>query len=620
MRPGAARRAALWLVLAAGLAACSGPHASGTHAPEIDGGARGGDGGGPAGGGGTSAGAAKDAGPAGAGRDAASAPGGGSDAGAAGGAVADGAVDGGARDGGAPAPRENPWCVAPSASSSRAIASWAPEIAAAGVGWVRAFDQSQSQMALTATADNGLELSGIFIFSDPGPNQTFPVNSLPAFADYVTQAISDTSGKVLSWEVWNEPPNFSENKSPDAYAQVVVAAHDAAKAEDARVQVGLAAQSNFVNFLAQAIGSGAADHFDYVTVHPYEILGLLDQGFEGEYMSIVPTLRKMLADKDPARGGAPVWFTELGEPVSGATSETHQADTLVKAYVMGIAQGATRVCWFEPLDGDSGPFGLIAGGGASGAKRPAYTALATLVTQIGAHPRYVGWTLLQGSSYAFVFDGPAGTVMVAWTPPGQTQSVPLGTGVTVVTLGTGASAGATSVDLSSSPVLIAGVPAALRAQAQGNLGTPFPWGGDYSAASSVSFTAPDLQDGLHPLGQASTLTIDGSMARDQSSSPGQSFTVDPNFLSYTTASLRITAVVRRNGSDNAGFNLKYESTSGWKGTGSWYSVPGSDQWYTQSWTLDDPQFVGKWGYNFSFDSDSTSNSKYSIKSVTVTKL
>jgi hypothetical protein len=41
--------------------------------------------------------------------------------------------------------------------------------------------------------------------------------------------------------------------------------------------------------------------------------------------------------------------------------------------------------------------------------------------------------------------------------------------------------------------------------------------------------------------------------------------------------------------------------------------------YTAEWDLPDAQLVGKWGFNFSFDSDSTQYSKYSIQSVTVTK-
>ncbi|HWB60134.1 MAG TPA: hypothetical protein VG733_11625, partial [Chthoniobacteraceae bacterium] len=71
--------------------------------------------------------------------------------------------------------------------------------------------------------------------------------------------------------------------------------------------------------------------------------------------------------------------------------------------------------------------------------------------------------------------------------------------------------------------------------------------------------------------------------------------------------------------DNAGFGLKYESTSGYKGVG-WYTVPDNKQWYTKSWRIDDAQFVGKWGYSFTLDSDGNQYNKYYIQSVTVTKL
>jgi glutathione S-transferase len=83
------------------------------------------------------------------------------------------------------------------------------------------------------------------------------------------------------------------------------------------VQIGLAAQSHYIDWLAQTLDAGAADHFDYVTVHRCEILGLIEQGWQAEPVSIVPTLRKMLADKNPPKKDVPIWFTEIGEPVSG---------------------------------------------------------------------------------------------------------------------------------------------------------------------------------------------------------------------------------------------------------------------------------------------------------------
>ena len=530
------------------------------------------------------------------------------------------------RDGGAaasdaaalqPVPRsESPWGVAPSHSSSVGIASWAAPIAETGADWIRGFENAAS--ALPIAASNGFQVAGIWMFSDPGGAQTFPVNSLPQFQDYVTGAIADAPS-VKHWEVWNEPPNFSENKSPADYAQIVVAAYDAAKAADPSVQVGLAAQSVNLNFLAQALDAGAADHFDYVTVHPYETLGLVDDGWEAQFMSIVPAIRMLLADKDPGKRGVPVWFTELGEPVQGAITAEHQADTLVKAYVLGLAQGALRIHWFEPLDGDSGPFGLIGGGDGSAPRRPSFTALEALIGALGKTPAYDGWLLLHDAHYAFVFEGAGSAVMVAWTAQDVTDTFDFGVTVRSVDLHTGAETDADSIALAHAPLLIRGVPAPLVAQARTNAGKLLPWGGDFSGADEVDYAAENGARGLHPLGDEQLVTIDGTMARDVSPGAGVSFTVDPAFCLYACGTLRITAVVRRNGDASAGFNLKYESTAGWQGTGSWYDVPGSDRWYTQSWTISDAQFVGKWGYNFAFDSDSTENSAYSLKSVTVTK-
>jgi hypothetical protein len=543
--------------------------------------------------------------------------------GGAGGALQDGGVSGTSIDGGAGGRRltESPWGVAPSHSSSVGISSWASEIAATGVDWIRGFDAGNAATVLQVAQTNGFQVSGIYFFSDPGPDATFPINSIPQFGDYVTNTVRATRDKIHHWEVWNEPPNFSANKSPIDYAEIVVAAYDATKAEDATVQVGLAVQSVNLNFMAQALDAGAAGHFDYVTVHPYETMGLVDDGWEAEYMSIVPTIRKLLADKDPTKKDVPVWFTEVGEPVQGSVTPEHQADTLVKAYVMGIAQGALRVHWFEPLDGDSGPFGLIGGSNGSAPKRPSYTAVSKLIELLGHHPAYVGWVWKDGAYYAFVFEGLNGPVMVAWSPKGVTSTFDLGATARILNPGSGTTSDAATYALTHSPVLVTGFTSTLVQEARANFARPFPWGGDYSALSSASYTAGDTQPekGLHPVGQASIVTIDGSPARNVSQGPAQAFTIDPNFCSYSCPALEVTAVLRRNGTDSAGFNLKYESTTDWKGTGSWYTIPGSDQWYTQTWTITDTQFVGKWGYNFAFDSDSTQYSNYSIRSVTVTK-
>jgi hypothetical protein len=517
-------------------------------------------------------------------------------------------------------PRDaSPWGIAPSHSSSVMIGGWVNAIAESGIDWVRGFDQEHAEQSLAFARSAGCQVSGIFAFSDPGGAQTFPVNSISAFQKYVTDAVQLSFGAVKHWEVWNEPPNFSENKSPADYAKIVVAAYDAAKAADPKVQVGIAAQSVNLSFLAQALDAGAADHFDYVTVHPYETLGLVDDGWEAQFMSIVPNIRKLLADKSPAQRDVPVWFTELGEPVQGAITAEHQADTLVKAYVLGMAQGALRIHWFEALDGDSGPFGLLAGSDSAAPRRPAFTAIKTMIKQLGKEPGYFGWLLLNDRHYAFVFEAYGKPVLIAWAARGVTDQVDFGTSVHSFDLHDGSESDGNVVELTHSPIMLTAVPAELAVRAHANVDKPLPWGGEYADATSVSYSAASGAQGLHPLGSEQLTDVEGEPARDVSSGPGLSFTVDPSFVSYDTTTLRITAVVRRNGADPAGFNLEYESTEGWKGTGSWYGIPGSDQWYTQSWTISDPQFVGKWGYHFAFDSDSTQNSNYSLQSVTVSK-
>lgn len=534
-----------------------------------------------------------------------------------GGASSDTAVDTtaadttGGDDAGTPV-SESPWGTATSHSSSFSLASWAPTIAATGIDWLRGFDQSQIEASLDAAEASGMQVSGILL-----SGSTFPVDDLPGWEAYVADVVGAAAGRVHHWEVWNEPPNFSDDKSPTSYATIVQSAYATAKAVDPTVQIGLAAQSNNVNFLDQALVAGAAGNFDYVTVHPYEILDLVDVGWEAEYMSIVPTLRKMLAARDPAHADAPIWFTEIGEPVDGDHPAAHQAGTVVKAYTMAIAQGVTRVHWFEGIDGDSGPFGLLEG---DGTPRKSYAAMTTLIEQLGGLPTYEGWVLLEQRHYGFVFTGPNGPVLVAWAQPNEGFDLVFSAPVSAIDPITGDAFDTMDFPLGPAPKLFVGIPDDLLSQARANRDAPFPWGGDYSDASAVEYTAAEGPDGLHPVALLQVTTIDGQPVFDAGNAASLAFTVDPNFSSYDAVAIEIEAVLRRNGADSAGFNLKYESSQGWVSTGAWYEVPGDDQWYTKTWVVTDDQFVGKWGFNFAFDSDSTMFSQYSVQRVTVTKM
>lgn len=453
---------------------------------------------------------------------------------------------------------------------------------------------------------------------------TLPVNNLSGWSKYVSEVVKHAQGRIKYWEVWNEPPNGTGRDQTAAdYAKIVITAYKAAKSADPGCSIGLAAKSVHVNYLEQAIKAGAKDHFDYLTLHPYEVLnGIADNlGTEPIFMHIVPTVRKMLAAQNPARLNVPIIFTELGSDVrKGADNQAH---ALVKAYTMGIAQGVASIQWFEGMDGDSGPLGLL---DAKANPRPSYTAMAQMIQHLGQRPNYLGWVLLNERDYGFVFAGTKRNVLVTWAHKGASDHVAFGQAMQIVDPLTGKTTNAETCELTIAPILVVDPPSALVLKAQKNKAKPLSWGGDYFSAKSVSVKMGErnIEEGLHTMSGdalAEAVVAYGGSARAGSVPGGNVFIVDPEFLSYTSTPIEITAVIRRNeANDNAGFKLIYESTNGFKTAGAWFTIPDNKEWHTARWTINDPEFVNMWGFNFSLESDGNVYNKYYIQSVTVTKL
>ena len=541
----------------------------------------------------------------------------------------------------APPAAMSPFGIGACNQTSQELPKWIPQMEKIGLRVMRttrthwsavepeegkwAWDSLDKQMQYLS--EHGIEFGGLLYgnarWNTKDKPGDLPVNNLPAWSRYVTELVNHSKAKVKYWEVWNEPPNGTgRNQTPADYAKIVASAYDAAKAADPTCLVGIAAKSVHINYLEQTIKAGARDHFDFVVLHPYETLnGVADNaGTEAQFMSIVPTVRKMLAAQNPAKADVPIIFTELGSDAKkGAENQAH---ALVKAYSMGIAQGVACIQWFSGMDGDSGPMGLLE---RSGKPRPSYTAMAQMIEHLGQHPTPLGWVLLNGRDYGFVFQGAKGTVLCAWAQNGVTDPVDFAQPVQVVNPLTGTAYSATKVDFTAAPLLILGVPDALVNEAKANKTKPFLWGGDFTGAESVSIQmgATNIERGLHTLSGSSVaeaVVAYGGSARAGDIPGGNVFVVDPNFLSYATVPIEITLVVRRNqANDNSGFKLTYESTDGSKNLG-WFTVPDNKQWHTKTWKITDAHFVGMYGFHFSLDSDGNQFNKYVIQSVTVKKV
>ncbi|MDM0075414.1 hypothetical protein QTH90_13520 [Variovorax sp. J2P1-59] len=531
------------------------------------------------------------------------------------------------------ASRDDAWGAAPSAALSYNPGPWLPAMADAGITSVRGFHAAPNANGWAPIAAAGMSAVGILQWSS-GPVHTLPVNDLSGWQRYVAAQVRRYKGRVKYWEVWNEPPNFTADQSPVSYAKVVAAAFDAAKAVDPTVQLGLAAKSNHVNYLAETIAAGAAGKYDFVTLHPYEVASLLPQGWEGQFMAIVPRVRRMLQDKDPAKAAVPLWFTEIGfnaaSPAASGEGPLRQADMLVRIYTMAFAQGVARTYWFDPSDSEGLTMGLTT---ADGTKRPAWHALRSLNTYLGARPRYAGWTQPGNAYYGFVFTGPQGVVLSAWSRPGQSTVLTLASDVTVVDPRTGATTTSRTPTLTEAPAIWIAPAGSAQAQqwlsdAAASSGKPFPWNGDHSASASVQLTAGATPEGVFMKDAPAATVVNNVAEFNLEGTTGACFAVDPTFLPlYATTPIRITAVLRGHGHGDPGFNLLYESDAPIASGDVNGLVPSSEGWYRvvgtrfheKTWTVPNARFVGMFGFNFCLYADGPAHSQFSIRRVTVSR-
>lgn len=525
-------------------------------------------------------------------------------------------------------------------------------MANAGARWIRAFYEWNSVQpqpnqwnwtasdALVANCrKNNIHLAGVFMYlttwvSADGSTRRFPLKDMQPWRDYVEAATSRYQKDILYWEVGNEwNGSFGPGCTPEVYAAMVKEAYLAAKKVDPNIKIGLSVANFDVAYLDAAIKAGAANHFDYIAVHPYENVASLADGGEMGYLSLAGNLRDMM-QANKQRPDIPLWITEFGYQVAvapHAQSEAQQANILIKSSVLSLAQGFTRLCWFEPRGpayGKGTDHGLIR---PDWSLRPGYHAFKTMTTLLGPTPRYAGWLKLGENGYSFLFEGQGGPVLIGWTPPHTGTTAHFAEQVNIIDATGKVSklAGNVPLSLTDAPVFVTDLPIALVEQARTNLHQPYPWGRNYAQAKEVSIrlSGKNLEDGLKQINLQTTAVVnllDHSVRRSNFAHGGEGryvyFRVDPQFVPYGTRELEITVVAKRTSTDKtAGMTLSYESLKGYTNVpDGWWTVPTSDQWQEHTWRLSDANFVGQWGWNFRLDAVGSPH-EYLIKEVCVRK-
>ena len=551
----------------------------------------------------------------------------------------------------------SPWGMGTSAEWSGQYPRFNPLLRDAGVRWLRLFPEwpgnepkpgqwtwdGADQIVANARANN-LRVTGFWGYFAPwasadGGTRKGPIKDIQLWRDYIAASVTRYHRDIQYWEVWNEfNGSFYQGKDkPKEYADLVVAACDTAKKIDSDARIGMSVANFDVGFLDAAIKAGAAGHFDYICVHPYENLGAVAENGEAGYLSLAGNLREMLqANKQPV--DTPLWITEFGcaTPIKpDPKGDAHEAEMLVKGYVLSLAQGFQRVFWFEargPSYGGGSDLGIIR---PDWTPRPAYDALKTMTWRLGPEPRYLGWLDLGPGGFGFVFQQQTDTVLVAWAPSDKECRVAFPADVKQTDLAGTETALAAGKDLvlTRAPVFVGNLPTGLSQQAHANLGKPYPWGGDYAHATTVTchLGALNKDDGLKQVNPKTTIVVNDLTATCRRTDfanrdlHGEGhyvyFRVTPQFVPYGTTNLEITIVAKRIAPERpAGMLLCYESKGqGYKGAPERWVIPADDQWHEQAWTLHDANFVGQWGWNFRFDAAGSANA-FDIREVRVRKV
>jgi polysaccharide biosynthesis protein PslG len=551
-----------------------------------------------------------------------------------------------------PQEETGPWGVASGAEWFSDYPRFNPMLNKAGVRWLRGFYEWQTieprqgywnwtltdRLVENAKA-NRMHLASAFAYFAPwasadGGTRRFPIKDMQYWRDYVSALVTRYHSDIKYWEVWNEfNGSFAENGSPALYAQMVREAFVAAKKIDDTAKIGLSVANFDVNFLDATIKAGAADHFDYVSVHPYEKLDALGENGEVQFLNMAATLREMLAaNHQPV--DMPLWITEIGTPTQTTPNEqadTRQAILLTKAYILAIASGFKRVFWFEargPSYGDKKDLGLIR---ADFTLRPSYTALKTMTTILGDDPSDAGWLELGHGGYGFVFEKEGANILAAWAPAKQSIDLKFEVDVQTIDLAGNPSTVLAGEDLKLTdvPKFILGLPRPILEQAKADKARPYPWGGDYGSAkvASARLQLTNLENGVRQVNLDTTEPVtvgDQSWRRTDFAKPGGEghyvyFSVAAQFVPFGSRELEITALVRRAVPNKpAGMSLNYESEAGYV-DGGYVEIPEGDQWQELKWRIRDANFVGSWGWNFRLNAIASPN-EYFIKEVTVRKL
>jgi hypothetical protein len=239
--------------------------------------------------------------------------------------------------------------------------------------------------------------SGGLVFEDElGRSRRKPYN-MDAYKSFVSALVERYDGDgeddmpglrfpIKHWEASNEPSmqqGFDTffNGSSEDYLEILKATYEAVKEADPEAKVlhaGMAGMEPWMVSFWEPIFEKGSQYFDIANIHSIGASEELN----------VPQFKELLAEYGIDK---PIWVTEAqhrtGMTIYGKNvSPEEHARILVKSYVLSFALGVDKIFYtsFKAFPFDPDEFQQSALINAEGEKRPAYYALRTLISKLGA--------------------------------------------------------------------------------------------------------------------------------------------------------------------------------------------------------------------------------------------
>ncbi|WP_409344977.1 DNRLRE domain-containing protein [Paenibacillus sp. MBLB4367] len=272
-----------------------------------------------------------------------------------------------------------------------------------------------------------------FLYVSGYTNPNYDNNSTPytdagreAFANYMKAYVDHYEGQMDALEVYNEfygsfgdRGNGPADSKPEYYYPLLKKSYETIKAAYPDLPVLGTSTVGDLKWIEDVLKLGGMSYMDGFSIHPY----LYPNAPEG-YDSLIDNVKTLIRTYNNGNL-KPIWINETGWPTqldARGVDEKTQADYLIRAYVVALANGVEKIVWYDLInDGltnvNEDNFGLLRNPNdklGSLTPKPAYSTYAAMTRKLN-NASFVRRDATDSDIRSYLFDKNGEDVRVLWT-------------------------------------------------------------------------------------------------------------------------------------------------------------------------------------------------------------